>query len=315
MSSTTNLPGMTPPPIAPVPEGVPRPLWSVMIPTFNCAKYLRQTLESVLAQDPGPEQMQIEVVDDCSTKDDPETVVQEVGKGRVAFYRKPKNEGAIPNFNACIQRSRGQLIHILHGDDYVLPGFYERLRQAALINPDVSILCSRCFSVDESGELLELSGRMKPFEQSTRNPGEMLYYGGFWTPGVVMRRAFYEEHGGFLTALVHTADWEMWVRAVTRGGGLALNVPLAAYRVFSGQDTSKLTITAENLRDCLRLSQMWSGSRTDFDESRFKQLIANRARQQAEMFRQMRNWLAHSANMDVWRQLKPQIVTFQAIPA
>ena len=65
----------TPPPISPVAEGLHRPLWSVMIPTFNCAKYLRQTLESVLVQDPGTEQMQIEVVDDCSTKDDPEAVV------------------------------------------------------------------------------------------------------------------------------------------------------------------------------------------------------------------------------------------------
>ena len=49
--------------IAPVPEWGRRPLWSVMIPTFNSAKYLRETLGSVLAQDPGPERMQIEVVD------------------------------------------------------------------------------------------------------------------------------------------------------------------------------------------------------------------------------------------------------------
>ena len=38
-----------------------RPLWSVMIPTFHCARFLRQTLESVLSQDPGPDVMQIEV--------------------------------------------------------------------------------------------------------------------------------------------------------------------------------------------------------------------------------------------------------------
>jgi cellulose synthase/poly-beta-1,6-N-acetylglucosamine synthase-like glycosyltransferase len=40
------------PQIYPVPEGVDRPFWSVMIPTYNCAKYLAQTLESVLSQDP-----------------------------------------------------------------------------------------------------------------------------------------------------------------------------------------------------------------------------------------------------------------------
>lgn len=49
--------------ILPVADGEPRPLWSVMIPTYNCASYLRETLASVLAQDPGPDLMQIAVVD------------------------------------------------------------------------------------------------------------------------------------------------------------------------------------------------------------------------------------------------------------
>ena len=43
------------------------PFWSVMIPTYNPrADYLEETLHSVLQQDPGPEQMQIEVIDDGS---------------------------------------------------------------------------------------------------------------------------------------------------------------------------------------------------------------------------------------------------------
>jgi cellulose synthase/poly-beta-1,6-N-acetylglucosamine synthase-like glycosyltransferase len=71
------------PPIAPVPEGTPRPFWSVMIPAYNCDEYLRRTLASVLEQDPGPGDMQIEVVDDCSTQGDPAAVVREVGRGRL----------------------------------------------------------------------------------------------------------------------------------------------------------------------------------------------------------------------------------------
>ena len=53
-------------PVPPIVERADRPTWSVMIPTYNCAPFLRAALRSVLEQDPGPDSMQIEVVDDCS---------------------------------------------------------------------------------------------------------------------------------------------------------------------------------------------------------------------------------------------------------
>jgi GT2 family glycosyltransferase len=59
-----------------------RPFWSVMIPTDNGDPHLADAIASVLEQDPGPERMQIEVVDDCSTHGDPEKLVAQVGDGR-----------------------------------------------------------------------------------------------------------------------------------------------------------------------------------------------------------------------------------------
>ena len=108
-----------------------------MIPTYNCAQYLRETLASVLARDPGPEQMQIEVVDDCSTKDDPEAVVREMGGGRVTFYRQPQNAGHVRNFETCLQRACGILVHQLHGDDFVRDGFYVRMAAAFRAHPEI----------------------------------------------------------------------------------------------------------------------------------------------------------------------------------
>ena len=83
------------PRIEPVPSSVARPMWSVMIPTYNCARYLRKTLESVLAQDRGPKSMQIEVVDDCSTEDDPEAVVAEFLKVMLPLADSTVKRGAI----------------------------------------------------------------------------------------------------------------------------------------------------------------------------------------------------------------------------
>jgi len=137
------------PSVAPVPEGTPRPFWSVMIPAHNCDEYLRRTLASVLEQDPGPGDMQVEVVDDCSTEGNPAAVVQEIGRGRVGFHRNPQNLGVTSTFNVCVQRSRGRWLHILHGDDAVLPGFYAAYSRLIEAEPSVAMVIGPSLIIDE----------------------------------------------------------------------------------------------------------------------------------------------------------------------
>src|SRR5215467_5604297 len=127
----------TPPLIGPAPQGGHRPFWSVMVPVYNRTKYLEKTLASVLAQDLGPKEMQIEVVDDCSTLNDPEPLVRRIAGDRVNFVRNSRNLGLVANFNNCIGRARGHWVHLLHTDDYLLPGFYERLKAALATRNDV----------------------------------------------------------------------------------------------------------------------------------------------------------------------------------
>ncbi len=76
-----------PPAISPISSArESRPVWSVMLPAYRPdAKHLRQSLESVLQQDPGPEKMHIEVVDDCSPDIDVEAMVRSITGERVAF--------------------------------------------------------------------------------------------------------------------------------------------------------------------------------------------------------------------------------------
>jgi len=100
-----------------------------MIPTYNADRYLRDALESVLAQDPGPDVMQIEVVDDGSEVD-PRPIVKEIAGDRVSVHRHDRNMGHVAAFNTCIDRAQGEYVHLLHADDEVRPGFYERLGAA-----------------------------------------------------------------------------------------------------------------------------------------------------------------------------------------
>ena len=116
-----------PPVIQPVETDEPRPLFSVMIPAYNCVHYLGHTIQSVLSQALPEAEMQIEVIDDASTDGDVAALVAQIGKGRVGYYRQPENSGSLRNFETCINRAKGHYVHILHGDDFVIDGFFERM--------------------------------------------------------------------------------------------------------------------------------------------------------------------------------------------
>ncbi len=217
--------------IPPVADRLPRPLWSVMIPTYNCADVLHDALGSVLAQDPGPERMQIEVVDDCSTRDDPERVVRELGRGRVGFHRQPRNVGHTRNFESCVLRARGRLVHLLHGDDYVRDGFYGRMEQG-FHRPEVGSAVCRHIYMDHEGHWQSISPLERgeagviPDWLSRIAAGQRVA-----TPSVVVRRDVYEQLGGFDRRLGASEDWEMWVRIAAHHPVWFEPEPLAAYRM------------------------------------------------------------------------------------
>ena len=106
--------------MAPIPAGRKRPFWTVIVPIFKRREYLKQCLDSVLDQDPGPDEMEINVVDDASPGDMRQFVLG-LGRGRVNYSRNPTNLRQHATTNLAITQSCGRWIHILHDDDWVLP--------------------------------------------------------------------------------------------------------------------------------------------------------------------------------------------------
>jgi GT2 family glycosyltransferase len=239
--------------IHPVPPGTSRPLWSVMIPTYNCAGLLAGTLRSVLAQGLPVEEMQIEVVDDCSSRDDPAAVVSAVGGDRVSFFRQPANVGPQANFTTCVQRARGHWVHILHGDDMVRPGFYDALRTAAERAPEIHAAFCRVITMDEQNGWLELAEREQPTAGIALDLiGRLAVYNIIMFPCMAVRRCAYEVLGGFHPQLFHAADWDMWKRIAARFPVWYEPEPLALYRIHAGSDTSRLMRTGANITDARR---------------------------------------------------------------
>jgi len=227
---------------------------SIMIPTFNCARLLVETLESLKAQGDALAGAQIEVVDDCSTKDDPEAVAREVWPGRVTFWRHPRNGGLVNNFNTCLARASRPWIHILHGDDFVLPGAYAEFDRCLAEYPDADAVFARTVIVDESGVWSWVGGRLGPGRR-----GLLGYEPGAWAgnplqfAGVLVSSRAVDAVGGFNPDYCHCADWNMWWR-IAKGCRVAYsNVCIGAYREFAGNHTSSLRRTGRNLDECLRM--------------------------------------------------------------
>jgi glycosyltransferase involved in cell wall biosynthesis len=251
-----------------------------MIPTYDCAHYLRETLASVLAQDPGVEQMQIEVVDDAS-KDDPESVVNELAPGRVSFFRQPSNLGTVHNLNTCIERSRGELVHILHGDDAVRDGFYRTMAPHFAEQPEVGAAFCRYIAIDEDANWLMIG----PVERHGRGvlvdwlahiaEGQRLQ-----TPCMVVRRSVYAHLGGFDTRLTHCEDWEMWTRIAAAFPVSYEPEPLALYRIHERSASGRSRSAGENvvdLRRAISINRPLLGERADEITARALEITATTA--------------------------------------
>jgi glycosyltransferase involved in cell wall biosynthesis len=214
----------------------------------DCAGYLARALPEVLAQLGGRADAEVLVVDDASG-DDPAAVVERLGRGRVRYLPNPGHLGATGTFNRCVSLARGELVHLLHGDDLVLPGFYDRLEDAF---DDGAVVAAVCRARDVDAD-----------DRPTHTTRSYRAGTGVWedalaslavsnrvrAPGVVVRRSAYERVGGYRADLPHAADWEMWTRLAAHGPVVFVDEVLACYRRHAASDTSTRVRTGENVRE------------------------------------------------------------------
>lgn len=236
--------------ISPVSHNLSRPFWSVMIPTYNGKQYLENTLKSLLSQALSPEEMQIEVVDDCSTEEGIEELVQQVAGNRIIFHRNYQNLGLIKNWNECIKRARGEWIHILHQDDIVLPGFYSRLRELLEKESNAGAGFCRHYYIDEQGKQRALS--ILEQEEAGIIPNwieKIAVMQRVQFVSIVVKRSVYEALGGFCQDVGSAADWEMWKRIAAHYPVIFEPQPLAGYRLHSTSESSRLVSTGANISD------------------------------------------------------------------
>jgi tetratricopeptide (TPR) repeat protein len=242
----------------------PRPFWTVVIPVYNRSDYLLECLASVLVQWPGPEEMEILVMDNASTLPLFD-FVNSIGKGVIRYYRNQQNIGVLSNHNTGISLSRGQWVHILHDDDCVLPGFYQQLQQSLQGCPDSVGAAFANFeyfnekgTVVEKGEVTSWFGDQKGIcENFLRRIGMTC---PLQVPAVVIRRFTHEQLGGYYLELICAPEWELYKRIAVSYDWWYEPGSLARYRIHSHKMTDdhlSSGILATSIRHSIEISESY----------------------------------------------------------
>jgi glycosyltransferase involved in cell wall biosynthesis len=270
------------------------PIINIKIPTYNCSKYLAETINSILNQKNfNLDLLDIEVIDDCSS-DNPEAVINQIGQGRVKFYRNPINLGATKNFNECLRRSNLKYVHILHGDDYVSEVFYSHFLNN-IGSADGAIYSS--IVVNEKSKILYNVNITESLSYK-----DLFYTNPIRTPGVIAKRGCYEKVGYFNENLNHVADWEMWMRLIVNFKINFYKETLVYYRHFMENDTSKLVSTGGNIQDTIKLVPIFSKFK-GFDSDKFKIILEQNILEQIIRFKKSNQYAELKNNYFVWKEL------------
>ena len=199
---------------------MPTPLVSVIMPTYNTARYVQESIDSVLEQD--YPSIQLIVIDDGST-DDTVDIIRRYGERVVLLTQQ--NQGAAVARNAGLAAAEGEYIAFLDSDDVWLPGKLSDQVAYLETHPDIGMVysCWQTWQPDDTGQLPPAE-TFVPKHQNQIPPG-IIAEGSGWlynrllfgsllhTITVIARRSLIHEVGDFDVTLKRGQDYDYWLRA------------------------------------------------------------------------------------------------------
>ncbi len=208
------------------PEGFPRV--SVVIPAYNAGSFLREAIDSVLAQSwPVAE---IIVVDDGSTDNS-----REIARAYCPTVRllETARGGASGARNAGAREATGEWLAFLDADDIWLPNKLER--QFSVIDDRTALVYCDRWNIGVRAGLPEIQSEIQPLQDGDLFTSLLLDGNVITTSGVLIRTAVFHDVGGFDEdpRLIPAEDWDLWVRVAASHVIRACREPLIQYRLHA----------------------------------------------------------------------------------
>lgn len=235
------------------------PLLSVVIPTYNHGRFLRQCVQSVLDQ--GLDSVEILVLDNASTDDTPQVMAAFADEPRVRYLRNRYNYGPGYNWENGLWIAQGRYFSFLSADDYFNPGHLARLMPVLQAHPEIAVGYTSIDWVDGQGAPLPQPRhpgyRGADYVGGRNEVADLLIHDNYMTPSAVVydRQAFCQtwrpvkNNGG--------GDWDMVLQMAERFPDFAyVDQPGVSYRWHGAQLSQQaFYVSTAPLQDHLSIAE------------------------------------------------------------
>jgi len=235
------------------------PLVSVIIPSFNQGKYIKETIDSILSQDYRP--IEVMVLDGGSTDNTIDILNSYAGIAELKWWSEPDN-GVVDAVNKGLAKAKGEIVAIQSSDDVYLPSAISVAVEFMKGHSDVALVYGDVELINEYSEII---GRdiLPPFVLKD-------YLGRFSyipQPSAFFRRDAALEVGGWRQEVSYAADADYWLRIAVKHKVVKLDKLMARYRYHPEQRDKQ---SARIARDWERtVNELLAHNNLDNEANRF----------------------------------------------
>jgi glycosyltransferase involved in cell wall biosynthesis len=244
------------------------PAIAIATPSYNQARYLEQTIRSVL--DNGYSSLQYAVVDGGSQDESP-LILERYSESLTYWFSEP-DRGQSHAIQKGFQRVQGDIMAYLNSDDMLLPGALRLVATYFANHPEVDMVYGHRILIDQSG--LEVGRWILPphSNEATRRADYIPQETLFW------RSYLYWRIGGVDTSFRFAIDWDLILRFQATGG-IFHRLPyfLACFRVHDSQKTSSIKESVGEAEVELLRERELGKNRNSWDVQKHDRRLKNRA--------------------------------------
>ncbi|HLX53335.1 MAG TPA: glycosyltransferase [Aquella sp.] len=212
---------------------------TVIIPSYNHAKFIGEAIQSVLNQT--FQDFEILICDDASVDNSTE-IIRQYTDSRIMFNVNSQNMGAVYTLNTMIKQARGQYIALLNSDDVWLPEKLEKQVKFLDENQHYAAVFSDAQVIYEDGREYndETHFYANIFKKANRSRDQWLSHffkvgNCICHPSMLIRKSVYVEIGLYNRLMASLPDFEMWVRVCAKYNIYIMPEKLVKFRILDGE--------------------------------------------------------------------------------